>query len=127
MTSPSNLGASNLEDESTVLPAPLNVVVDAPPQAVKADRLGPYRERVWIILEDNDGVPPTGQFFGHNGVGFMLKSGVPAEVPKEIVDILNNAVYDAPQVDQATQQIIGYRSRLRFPYRIVPAPVREVA
>ena len=115
---------TNIED--AVMPAgthEMNVPVTAPPkQTAKVDRLGPYKRRIWIILEDNDNIPPTGQFFGHNGVGFMLRAGFPVEVPAEIVDILNNAVYLAPSVDPQTHQIIGYRERLRFPYRMVPKP-----
>lgn len=128
MNAPTNLGVSNLDDESTVLPAPMNVPISAPPPKKAAtNRLAPYKKRIWIVLEDNDDIPPTGQFFGHNGVGFMLRPGLPVEVPSEIVDILNNAEYLAPQVDPQTRQIIGYRPRLRFPYRIVPAPDREAA
>jgi hypothetical protein len=84
--------------------------------------LGQYKKRDWIILADNDQIPPTGQFIGHNGNGFMLRPNVPAEVPVELLDILNNAVWDAPEVDQATRQIIRYSPRLRFPYQVVQKP-----
>ena len=114
---------SNLEDDSTI---PLATAgekmtparVDAPPERAPAS--APYQgPRVRIVLEDNDNIPPTGQFFGHNGRGFILRSGEEADVPPELIGILNDAVWDAPIVDSQTQQIIGYRKRLRFPYRIL--------
>lgn len=93
----------------------------------KPNQLARYKKRVWIVLEDNENIPPTGQFFGHQGIGFILQPGKPAEVPVEIIEILNNAEYLAPVVDQATRQIIDYRPRLRFPYRVVPAPQEQAA
>jgi hypothetical protein len=121
---------SNLDDDS-VMPgthAGAGVVVDTPPVSArdKPNVLKQYANRVWLVLEDSDNIPPTGQFFGHNGVGFMLKAAEPAEVPVEIVDILNNAIYHAPVVDPQTQQIISYRPRLRFPYRLVAPPSKEL-
>lgn len=119
---------NNLDDDSTKIPEVKMepAVINEPVLAQnKTDILKRYSKRVWLMLEDNDNIPPTGQFFGHNGVGFMLKAGVAAEVPVEILNILNDAVYDAPQVDPQTRQIVGYRPRLRFPYRIVAAPVVE--
>jgi hypothetical protein len=69
------------------------------------------------VLEDNENIPPTGLFIGHNGRGFILRSGEKAMVPEELLNVLNDAVWSAPIVDEATRQIIGYRKRLRFPYR----------
>lgn len=116
---------SNIDDDTTM---PEGALVREPPKsAVKSDRLARYKQRVWIMLEDNENIPPTGQFIGHDGVGFMLQAGVAAEVPLELIDILNNAVYLAPTVDQATKQIIGYRERLRFPYRVVAKPATAQA
>jgi hypothetical protein len=112
---------NNLDEEGAM---PMGVISEAAPQkrATMADVLKRYKKRVWIILEDSDQIPPTGQFFGHDGVGFILRAGEAANVPVELLDILNNAIYDAPIVDPLTKQIIGYRPRLRFAYRIVPAP-----
>jgi hypothetical protein len=76
-------------------------------------------ETVTIILEDNENIPPTGQFISHNGRTWMLRSGEPAAVPLALVRILDDAVMDAPQVDPVTKQIVGYRKKLRFPYRII--------
>lgn len=75
--------------------------------------------RVTIVLEENDNIPPTGQFFSINGKTFMLRPGEPADVPRAIVDVLEQAVQEVPQIDPTTRQVIGYRKRLRFPYRVV--------
>lgn len=82
----------------------------------------PAEKYVRIVLEDNENIPPTGQFFGINGRHFVLKPGVPAEVPESIINILNDAVQDVPDRDPITQQVVGYRKRLRFPYRVVNTP-----
>lgn len=79
-------------------------------------------ERTWIILEDNDEIPPTGQYFGHNGVGYLLIPGEPAEVPFSIIEILDHAVVTIPVTDKTTKRVIGHRERMRFPYRRVAAP-----
>jgi hypothetical protein len=79
-------------------------------------------ERVWIVLEENDEIPPTGQFIGHNGTGYLLKPGEPALVPAHIIEILDHAVTSTPVVDPVTKQVTGHRDRMRFPYRRVAAP-----
>jgi len=79
--------------------------------------------RIWIVLQESQHIQRgQGQFFGINGAGFLLKPGKKAYVPKGIVDILENAVEDIPDVDPDTLQVIGWRQRLRFPYSIVAAP-----
>jgi hypothetical protein len=96
----------------------------APPKAVIKEK------RIRIILEQNDNIPPTGQFFGLNGVGYMLKPGLAADVPEGIVNILNDAVMSVPVIDPTTQQVINFQDRLRFPYRVIavvpPTPVIDV-
>lgn len=74
--------------------------------------------RVRILLEENDNIPPTGQFFGVQGKGYVLRPGEEAEVPMSIVNILDNAVMSVPIID-AGQRVVGYRDRLRFPYRVI--------
>lgn len=74
---------------------------------------------VRIILEDNEGIPPTGQFFGLNGTGYILQPGVPADVPQGIVDILNNAVMSTPIREPQTNRVIGHRDKLRYSYRVL--------
>ena len=75
--------------------------------------------RVRIILEENDNIPPTGQFIQINGVSFMLRPGEEADVPKSVCHVLDLAVEEMPQVDPATRQVIGYRKKKRFPYSVV--------
>lgn len=72
-----------------------------------------------IILEENDEIPPIGLFLGLNGKGFLIQPGVEVDVPNGLIDILNNASMSAPIVDPQTQQISGWRDRLRYPYRVV--------
>jgi hypothetical protein len=76
---------------------------------------------VRIRLEENENIPPTGQFISHNGRTFMLRPGDDVEVPECVLGILNDAVQDVPQIDQFTKQVIGYRKKLRFPYTVVQA------
>lgn len=87
-------------------------------QPKEAALLSPLERRVRIILEENDNIPPTGQFFGAQGVGYVLRPGEEADVPLSLISILNTAVMSTPVLDSG-QRVIGYRDRLRFPYRIV--------
>jgi hypothetical protein len=77
----------------------------------------------WIMLDDNDDIPPTGLFLGHNGTGYMIQTGVPVCVPNHILGVLDDAIMSAPIIDPKTRQIMGYRDRPRYTYRKVDAPV----
>lgn len=74
--------------------------------------------RVRIILEENEHIPPTGQFVGVNGASYLIMPGVPVDVPESVLDVLDNAIMSIP-VKDGNDSVIGYRDRLRFPYRIV--------
>jgi hypothetical protein len=74
---------------------------------------------VRIVIEENDSVPPNGLYMGLNGRGYLIKPGVPVDVPIGLVEILDNAIYTAPQVDPVTRQVVGHTDRLRYPYREV--------
>lgn len=90
------------------------------PKAKKASKGMP--DRVWIQLEESEDIPPTGLFLGHNGSGYMLRPGEPVHVPAHIVEILDHAIVTMPVTDPTTKRVVGYRERMRFPYRRVEAP-----
>lgn len=87
------------------------------PKAVKA--AAPVKTTTRIILEENDNIPPTGQFFGINGRSYILRAGIECEVPQGIIDVLNNAVHSTPIIDPDTRQVVGYRNSMRYPYRVI--------
>lgn len=87
-------------------------------EVVPPDRLIVAEKRVRIILEENDNIPPTGQFFGVQGKGYYLRAGEVADVPMSLINILNTAVMSVPNKDQG-DRVVGYRDKLRFPYRLV--------
>lgn len=80
-------------------------------------------ESTWVILDDNDEIPPTGLFVGHNGTGFLIQTGVPVRVPNHVLRVLDDAVMDAPIINPADKRVMGYRPRPRYTYRRVSAPV----
>jgi hypothetical protein len=113
----------------------------------------PLFARVRIILEENDGIAPSGQYFGLHGTwvnpetlelleprvlaGEMsrkeaqelatekvqfeayLRPGEEADVPVEMLSLLNDAITESPIVDPGTFQVLGYKAKLRYPYRLV--------
>ena len=72
-----------------------------------------------IILEDNDNIPPTGLFLGHNGRSFILRTGIPVEVPIEVLDVLDHAIMTVPIINEQTRQPVGWRDRHKYPYKVV--------
>ncbi len=85
---------------------------DIPPPAP-----APVKARSTIVLEEDVGIPPTGLYISANGRPYLLMAGVEAQVPQEVISVLNDAVISVPTIDPQTQRVTGYRSRLRFPYR----------
>jgi hypothetical protein len=73
-----------------------------------------------IMLEESDDIPPTGQYIGHNGNGYLLKPGVWVDVPLPLLEVLDHAVMSTPQIDPNTRRVVGYREKLRYPYRVAP-------
>lgn len=73
-----------------------------------------------IMLEENEDIPPSGQFIGHNGNSYFLCPGAWVDVPLPLLEILDNAITSTPVVNPQTRQIIGHRPKLRYPYRIQP-------
>lgn len=92
---------------STVKSVPETIVVVHPAKRTK------------IILEENENIGPTGQYFGHNGDGTFIRPGEPVDVKDSIIEILENAKISVTRIDPVTLRPSGTSDRLRFPYRIV--------
>jgi hypothetical protein len=45
---------------------------------------------------------------------------MPVDVPNEILNILNDAVMSSPIIDPETKAITGWRSKMRYGYRVLP-------
>lgn len=99
-------------------PITIEPVDENAPKIRKAKAVG-LPDTTRIMLEENPDIPPTGLFIGLNGRGYILKPGEVADVPNPLISILDNAEQLMPYTDPSTNQIVGYRSRLRFPYRRV--------
>lgn len=98
-----------MELESNLTPEPVEPKV-RPPAAP---------ERVRIMLEEDDNIPPGGLYLGLNGFGYKLIPGMEVSVPAGIVEILDHAIMSVPVLDQITKQTIGYREKRRYSYRRV--------
>lgn len=86
--------------------------VQAPPPPA-----GPVK-KIWVTLEENPSISRTGQFFGVNGMTYMLKPGVKAAVPEAIVDVLDAAIELVSITDPDTLKVIEVRPRKRYPYTV---------
>lgn len=74
-------------------------------------------KRVDITLHDSDRIPPGGQFIGINGLSFMLLPGVRANVPVELLSVLDDAVMTEPVLNDRLQ-VEGHRDVPRLTYTL---------
>ena len=79
----------------------------------------PKAKLVKIILDENDEIPPTGLFVNINDDSFVIVAGEEVEVPDFLVSHLDNCVKSMPVIDPNTRQVLSYRDRARFTYRVV--------
>lgn len=79
-------------------------------------------DRTWIILEENDDIPPTGLFVSHNGKPYLIRTGEPVQVPNFILGILDDAIMTVAITDPTSRRVVGHRERMRYSYRRVAAP-----
>ncbi len=95
----------------------LDTEADAPRKRAKATTV--KADRVRILLEESEDIPPTGLFVGLNGRGFLLRPGEAMDVPLGVKEILDHAIMLRPIKDPQTQQVVGYREQMRYPYRLM--------
>lgn len=88
------------------------------PKEILASKITPPKTKR-IIIEESDSIPPTGLYVGLNGRGYLIQPGVPVNVPIGLIEILDNAKFDAPVIDPLTRRVTGTSRRSRFSYRVV--------
>lgn len=76
-------------------------------------------ERVRIVLDENENIPPGGLYLGLNGYGYRIAPGVEVNVPVGVVDILDHAIETVTILDPITKQKIGTREKRRYSYSLV--------
>jgi hypothetical protein len=99
-----------------------NLGADEPVAKPRARKPKDNEERMWIQLEENPDIPPTGLPIGVNGEVIIIMPSQPVHVPRKYIDVLDNAVVSVPMREPGTDRVIGHRDRRRFPYQRVAAP-----
>jgi len=114
------LFGSNLEGEGEAVEATDEAEAEVKPKPKpkpRSTRQTKPKGTTRIILEESDDIPPTGLFISLNGRGYMIKPGEEVDVPDPLIEILDHAVMETPSVDPSTRRVIGYKKRMRYPYR----------
>ena len=112
-----NAVSAAAQAEAAMTPAQKAAATRAAKQAAEA--AAPSKpKRVKIILEENDAIPPGGQFFGVNGTGYQIQPGKEVEVPEFLLGVLDTAITTKPILND-DGQVVGSREVPRFPYRII--------
>lgn len=86
-------------------------------------RRHPEAKAVRVVFEENPEIPPTGLFIGINDEQFYVVAGEEVEVPDFLLSHMDNAIMGTPIFNPSTQQVMGYRNRTRFPYRVIARDV----
>jgi hypothetical protein len=76
-------------------------------------------QTIKIRIEENDNIPPTGLFVGHNGTGYLIRAGEEVNVPIGVKGILDDAIEYVSIIDPGTRRVVGTRRKLRFPYQVI--------
>lgn len=103
-----------------------NPVVDKAETKVKGyawQKRYPEAKAVRVVFEESPEIPPTGLFIQINGDPFVVVAGEEVEVPDFLLEHMDNAVMGAPVFNAQTQQVMGYRNKTRFPYRVIARDV----
>lgn len=113
---------SYIETQGDPRKAPLNLTVEQEAAILRQQNAAPncdMNDRVWIILSDNKNIAKGGQYFGINGMGFLLKPGKKAHVPRALLNVLKDAVEGVAITNPDTLQIEEYREVVRYPWQEV--------
>ena len=97
----------------------LEAMLDAKDAPAPAKQRRAPVQRIKIVVEENEDIPPTGLPIGLNGKAYIIRPGEEVMVPMGVKEVLDQAITSVPQVDPSTRQVVGYRDRLRYPYRVI--------
>ncbi|MEY4763130.1 MAG: hypothetical protein RLZZ200_2986 [Pseudomonadota bacterium] len=108
-----------MSDQPLTMKTPTGETIEIPVSDRAPTKRAPKEDRVKIRLEHNDRIPKVGLNIGHNGTNYLLKTGVDINIPRKVLNVLNDAVASMPIIDPENQTIIGYEDRMMYPYRLV--------
>lgn len=83
-------------------------------------------DRTWIVVEENEDIPPTGLPLSVNGEACMVFPGEAVHLQNRYKEVLDHAIISVPQRD-SSERVVGSRERHRFPYRLATPAEIEAA